>query len=217
VSYANPVLPYPVLLHCLVFHSYSSCYADREEFFDLLRELKKHEIVDFTEISDPPTDRGRPSMVMSLKLTLKARMAFEKNINSAAQFEEVLMSMDRGGNTVNINNSPFVGNATAGSQNTSNLISDGFNINDGFVEESLKRNGITEQQIATIKPLIAEMVVEYNKENLDKDRLHAIFSKIKDIGGTFFLLAAFNFLSKPECVHVVENLKGIISSYIYMG
>jgi hypothetical protein len=69
----------------------AACYADREEWYELLDELKRLGIVDFAEVSDPPTDQNRCRIILPIKMTMRGRIAFEKGINSPKEFEEVFM------------------------------------------------------------------------------------------------------------------------------
>ncbi|GHU49361.1 hypothetical protein FACS1894200_07900 [Spirochaetia bacterium] len=89
--------------------------------------------------------------------------------------------------------------------NASTICSD---ITDDFVIRKLNEKGISPIQIEAIRPLIAEIVAEYNKQSPQKDNFYKVFSKIKEIGGAI-LVRAFDFLSKPEAVAVIDNLKQI--------
>jgi hypothetical protein len=79
-------------------HRPACCYADSEEYSKLLRELKKHGIIDCEEIIDKGL-LGAPDIIWrgNITLTTRARIAFERGIETAEAFEREFMN--KGGDT----------------------------------------------------------------------------------------------------------------------
>jgi hypothetical protein len=169
--------------------------------------LKTRDIIDYTPAEDDSEDYA--GQFLEVKMTVKGNEMFEKDMDITAEVEEDFMNTNqKSGVTINyinstVNNSPIqTGNGNIATIPSTTIITD------NFIKEKLKENGVSEQQITAIEPQIAEIAVEYNKKTINEGKFQAIFSKIKEIGGTF-LLNAFAFLAKPEIGQIIENIKKI--------
>jgi predicted RNA-binding Zn-ribbon protein involved in translation (DUF1610 family) len=186
------------------------CYEiNSRQYGKLLETLKGLDIIKYRD-ARTQDDSDVAAWFCDIKMTMTARIKFQKNIESAQQFEEVFMGTKKTGDVnVNIggnNNAPV---SIAQNHSTIAAVMNKTTISDASIIEKLRESGIPQPQIDAIRPLITEIVTEYNKEKPQQDKLHTIFSKVKEIGG-IFLLNAFNFLAKPEAVVVISNLKQIV-------
>lgn len=190
------------------------CYAkDDEERNLLLDELKKENILDFKKKKDNSIGYEEPIFEYNdIRLTVNAKIIFENGINSSDHFMEVFMkSSKEGGNSyINyFNNSPGAQSYQNSNNNTNTNMqnSDGSNINEASIIEKLKENQVSLATIEAIKSEIREIVSEYNKPTIDREVFRSIISRIKNIGGNILLLA-FNFLTKPEAVEIINRVIG---------
>jgi hypothetical protein len=105
----------------------AACYTDIDECFELLDKLKKLDIIDFTDISDPPIYQKPRRMIMNIKMLFEARMAFEEGVNSPEEFKKAFMSKNDGvkvtvtGEKSQVNVVSGEGSITATQNNASNI------------------------------------------------------------------------------------------------
>jgi hypothetical protein len=79
------------------------CEQYSQEYVSLMETLKEYKIIDYTPAFDESDDYE--SFFLDIKMFTKARIAFEKGIETAKYFDEVFMSNDhKGGITVTGNN-----------------------------------------------------------------------------------------------------------------
>lgn len=175
------------------------CYAkDSSEQLELLKQLKELKIIEFELYENGSYCR----IFKNTKLNVSAFMTFQNGIHSVEMFREAFMSEKRISHISIPNNS---GNIAIGSGNTQSIMMN-TSINEKDVIKELLNRNIEMEIIDKIRTEIKELAVEYNKNNVDEDRMNKIFKKLKTIGGNV-LLSAFTFLSKPEVVTIIQGLK----------
>jgi hypothetical protein len=162
----------------------ASCYESNSlDFCDKLETLERKGIIKYNRASKFEDSGDYASHFFDIRMTLKAKMAFEKGIDTVERFEEVFMGTKEGGDTNTVYS--FGDNAqllVGGSHNAMINVEGGAG---AFIKNELKKGGVTDQQIAYIEPEIAEISAEHGKETVNEDKIKTALLIIKDKLGSF--------------------------------
>jgi hypothetical protein len=176
----------------------SCCYVkNNSEQLELLKLLKELGIVEFML-----HENGNFCRIFGdIKMTLAAIAKFESGIESSKIFREIFMEKDNYSTGIRIENNK--GNIAIGSDN--------YQVNQTGITESeliksLLQNGIEMETLDKIRAELKELVVEYNSERVNRERVKTLLTKLKNAGGNL-LLSGLTLFSKPEFVQLVENIK----------
>ncbi len=179
------------------------CYAKNKNELKVIKQrLKELSIISYKVLAKThDANGGETNLISNPIMSLNAYSKFENGINSCEDFNNAFGGFGMNMEYTYIKNEN--GNVVLGDNNFVNNNMSG--ISDSTIIKELLSRNISIDEVDKIRNEIKDLSEELNKNKTDMTRISNIFSKIKLVGGNVLLLA-FNFLTKPEVVAIIDKL-----------